>query len=300
MSEKRIKLPIMNPEIVRKEIGEFIIKEITKCGCTGGVIGLSGGVDSTTTAALAQIAFNGYNRYHLDKLELVGYILPSKINSKEDTEDGKRVAERLGIRCEICNLEPIVEAHKQTNPEVFGSEYDKGNMISRIRANVLGTKAATERKIIIGTGNKDEDFGIGYYTLFGDGAVHISPIGNLSKRLVRQMAEYLGFKEIARKEPTAGLEPGQTDFKDLGYYYDLVEIVTEGIHQGFKAKDLVKHSQVTSLASRQIELYEKSFGKKKFEMIEDIVYDIIRRHKIAKIKSGILSPPIACINLEYR
>jgi NAD+ synthase len=98
-----------------------------------------------------------------------------------------------------------VEGFRATNPEAFDSIFHKGNMIARVRANVLSTKAATEKKIVAGTGNKDEDFGIGYYTLFGDGAVHLSPIGGLSKRLVREMASFLGLGgHIVNRVPTAG------------------------------------------------------------------------------------------------
>ena len=81
--------------------------------------------------------------------------------------------------------------------------------LNEIRAVVLHTKAATENKAVIGTGNKDEDYGVAYYTLFGDGAVHLSPIGNLPKRLVREMAAYLGFDDLSGRVSTAGLEPGQ-------------------------------------------------------------------------------------------
>ncbi|MBI5698415.1 MAG: NAD(+) synthase, partial [Thaumarchaeota archaeon] len=299
--EKRILLPMMDAELVAMEIGEFVVNEVLKHNSTGCVIGLSGGVDSTTTAAVIKRAFNRYNAEHTvdytvkhtaehagmpeKKLELVGYMLPSKINDTKDTEDGIIVAERLGIRYEVQSIDAIVDAYKTTNPEAFpencenhrnrplwvplrftksllaywlGSisgipkientsgerytpdftrfhpvfsifeyNYHKGNLMSRIRANVLSTRAATENKTVAGTGNKDEDFSIGYYTLFGDGAVHISPIGALPKRLVRQMASYLGFSNLANRTPTAGLEPGQTDFRDLGYDYDLVEIVIE-------------------------------------------------------------------------
>jgi len=82
--------------------------------------------------------------------------------------------------------------------------------------------------LVVGTGNKDEDFGVAYYTLFGDGAVHLSPIGNLPKRLVREMAAYLGFDDLAGRVSMAGLEPGQTSFKDLGCDYEFAEVVLAG------------------------------------------------------------------------
>lgn len=306
--ERTIKLARINPKLTIKEIGNFIVNKILNVNATGGVIGLSGGVDSTTTAAIANIAFNIYNQNNLgvskgskesERLELVGYIIPSKVNSKQDTEDGISVAEKLGIRYEVVNIEDLIESHRKTNPEAFIHNYDKGNLISRIRANVLSTKAATENKILIGTGNRDEDFGIGYYTLFGDGAVHISPIGCLSKRHVKEIASYLGFKDIATKEPTAGLEANQTDFKDLGYYYDLVELVIEGLNQGFLVSELKKHSQIISLGEKQISIYNQNFGHKKFTGIDKIVDDILYRHNIADGKSSILHPPIPKITMEY-
>jgi len=295
MKQREIILPTINSEQVADEIGNYLVRIAVKVGARGGVLGLSGGVDSTTTAALAKRGFDKYNANPMnkDKLEVVGYLLPSNTNNSEDLEDGLKVSYRLGLRNETQNIEPIVEAHRFTNPEALKNNYDKGNLMSRIRANVLSTKAATERKVVLGTGNKDEDFGIGYYTLFGDGAVHCSPIGNLSKRLVRQMATYLGFKDLANRVPSAGLELGQTDFKDLGYDYDVVELVVEGIEQGFDLEELVEHNQVT-------ELVEKQLPKSRFDNIEQVVRDIFYRHyKVALPKMEIMHPPAAPVTLNY-
>ena len=82
---EKILLAQMDPELVSKEIGDFVINQVTKIGYTGCVIGLSGGIDSTTTVALIKRAFDIYNENHDEELELVGYILPSKINSIDDT-----------------------------------------------------------------------------------------------------------------------------------------------------------------------------------------------------------------------
>lgn len=294
---KPIKLARMECEKVCGEIGDFVIGQVGATGTTGCVVGLSGGVDSSTTAALIKRAFD---RHRAARYELVGYILPSSLNKQDDIHDAQAVARHLGIRCEIHSIEKPVEAFRATNPEAFESIFHKGNMISRVRANVLSTKAATEKKIIAGTGNKDEDFGIGYYTLFGDGAVHLSPIGGLSKRLVREMAAFLGLDPaIVSRVPTAGLEPGQSDYKDLGYDYDVVELVSEGHVQGFTLAELVRHPQIEALVETQLSHYEKVFGTARFTSVKQVVEDVLRRHEIAKGKMKIIHPPSPAISLTY-
>jgi len=294
---KRIKLARMDCEAVSRQIGDFVIGQLQLTRTTGCVIGLSGGVDSSSTAALIKRAFD---RHTAAKYELVGYILPSNLNKQDDIKDAESVAQFLGIRCETHSIEKLVEAFRTTNPEVFESIFHKGNMISRVRANVLSTKAATENKLVAGTGNKDEDFGIGYYTLFGDGAVHLSPIGGLSKRLVREMAEFIGLGgHIVNRVPTAGLEPGQSDFKDLGYDYDVVELVTEGWVQGFTSTELSLHEQIEPVVETQLAHYRNVFGAPKFNSVQQVVEDVLRRHAIARGKMKIIHPPSPVISLKY-
>jgi len=300
MTERRIKLPQIDPEKARREIGDGVIEKVLEFNATGCVIGLSGGADSTMSAAEIKQAFDRYNANNPETpLELVGYILPSDTNTPEDTRDGIMVAQRLGIRYEVISLETVVEAHRTTNPEAFSSDYDKGNMMSRIRGNVLNTKGDSENKKVAGTGNRDEDDGIGYYTMFGDGAVHFSTLGNLSKRLVFQMLRYHGFTEIAEREPSAGLEPHQTDFGDLGYYYDVVEMVREGLRQRFTQEELAQHSQVVGIAQRDLKQYSDMFGVSKFDSVKEVVNDIVRRNIIAKKKASLIHPPVIPVTLEY-
>jgi len=300
---KKIKLAKLDCKQVSKEIGDFVIEAVLETGSSGCVIGLSGGVDSSTAAALIKTGFDRHNAKLAKEdqaLELVGYILPSRVNPSRDEADAEAVAGFLGIRYEIHHIENLVESFKSTNPEAFESKFHKGNMISRIRANVLSTKAATENKTLAGTGNRDEDFGIGYYTLFGDGAVHLSPIAGLPKRLVREMAAFLGLdKKIIQREPTAGLEPGQSDFKDLGYDYDVVEIIAEGLNQGFSRGELVKHAQIIPLIEQQIKQYKSIYGDEKFQSTVAVVDDVLKRHQQAKGKMKIIHPPTPQITLTY-
>jgi len=294
---KRIKLARMDCEKVSGEIGDFVIEQVRCTGTTGCVVGLSGGVDSSTTAALIKRAFD---RHTAAKYELVGYILPSSLNKQADIKDAEEVVRYLGLRCEVHSIEKPVEAFRATNPEAFESIFHKGNMISRVRANVLSTKAATEKKIVAGTGNKDEDFGIGYYTLFGDGAVHVSPIGGLAKRLVREMAAFLGLDPaIVNRIPTAGLEPGQSDYQDLGYDYDVVELVSEGFGQGLTVAELNRHEQIVPVVETQLAHYKDLFGAAKFTSVDQVVADVLRRHEIAKGKMKIIHPPSPKISLNY-
>ena len=297
---KPIKLAKMDCKLVCTQIGDFVIEKVLETGSVGCVIGLSGGVDSSTAAALIKTGFDRHNKQENQKLELVGYILPSGINQTQDEMDAVTVAKYLNIRYEIHRIEKLVESYKSTNPEAFDSHFHKGNMISRIRANVLSTKAATENKILAGTGNRDEDFGIGYYTLFGDGAVHLSPIAGLPKRLVREMAAFLGLDEkIIHRQPTAGLEPGQSDFKDLGYDYDVVEIITEGLRQGFSRQGLIKHEQIVPLVEKQMDHYISIYGTGKLGSVEAVVDDVLKRHQQAKAKMKIIHPPTPKITLTY-
>ena len=295
-----IKLPRMDCETVSRKIGDFVIESVLAVGATGCVVGLSGGVDSSTTAALINKAFTGANQKKDTPLELVGYILPTRINKQADVRDAETLAKALAIRYEIHRIENPVDAFKSTNPEAFDVNYHRGNLISRVRANVLSTKAATEHKILAGTGNRDEDFGIGYYTLFGDGAVHLSPIAGLSKRLVREMALFLGVDEtIVHRVPAAGLEPGQSDFKDLGYDYDVVELVTEGWAQGFTDRQLANHSQMAPLVEKQIAQHRSLYGDPKLDTVEKVIADIQRRHQTAMGKVKIVHPPTPQISLTY-
>jgi NAD+ synthase len=113
-----IVLPTIDCEQVCGEIGSFVINVVTASDASGCVIGLSGGVDSSTTAALIKTAFDHHHRQTGDTLALIGYIIPSRINTPEDTRDAVAVTKQLGIRYEILNLEAIVEALKNKRPDL--------------------------------------------------------------------------------------------------------------------------------------------------------------------------------------
>ena len=276
---KRILKAEINSEQVASEIENFIISQVIKAKAVGGVIGLSGGVDSTTVAWLAQSAFNKYNVENPDKttLKLYGLILPAGNESLNDVKDAMIVVKDLEIEYKIIDISPILEKRKELNPDIFKNKYHYGNAASRERMIHLYGEAASKNLLVLGTGNKDEDYGIGYFTKYGDGGVDISPIGNLPKRLVRILAYQIGIPyKTVHREPSARLWTGQTDKDELGYYYDPhIETVIEGFEQGYTREEIHKIT---------------NFDYK-------IIDDIKNRH--TKNKHKMTTPPVAKVSLNY-
>jgi len=276
---KRILLPQIDPEQATREIGDFAVQQCVEYGKTGLVLGLSGGVDSTVTAAIVSKRFA-----EEDGLSVKGYILPSDLNPPEDESDALQVARRLGMEVDTISIDPIVQGFREATPWVFESDYDSGNLRSEIRADILSRAGAAKNKFVALTGNRDEDDNLGYYTFGGDGRGHLSLIVGLSKRHVKELARYHGFEEIADREPTAGLEPGQTDFGDIGYSYDFAELVGEGLNLGFSYEQLREHPQIVEMAKTEMGMYQTRFGSLKHETIDDMLGDFKNRNFGAKLK----------------
>lgn len=282
-----VKLPQMDDEQVAIEIQKFILLKVEEQSKTGVVIGLSGGIDSSVVAVLCKRAFAG------TPYEVSGYILPGSHSeeTKDDTDDAVHLCSILDINFSKLSIEDLIFQTKETMYRCHEvNRRVAGNMASRIRANILSTFSEIENKLVCGTGNKDEDYGVGYYTLFGDGAVHMNPIGNLSKRLVYQMGNYLEIPlNIMVKKPSARLEPGQTDFEDLGYQYSTVELLIEGMDQGVNLAKLVDYLE------EKVILYDKN----RFNDIKDVLADIFSRHLQALQKARLIHPEVANVTLSY-
>lgn len=277
--KKRILKAEINSEQVANEIENFIISQVAKARAVGGIIGLSGGIDSTTVAWLAQSAFNKYNVENPDKtiLKLYGLILPAGSESFNDTKDAITTAEDLGIEYKIIDISLVLEERKKLNPDIFKNKYHYGNAASRERMIHLYGEAASKNLLVLGTGNKDEDYGIGYFTKYGDGGVDISPIGNLSKRLVRILAYQIGIPyKIVHREPSARLWAGQTDKDELGYYYDPhIETVIEGFEQNYTREEI---HEMTGFD---------------YKIIDDV------RNRHIKNQHKMTMPPVTKISLNY-
>lgn len=256
------------------ELADEVIRFTKGTGAAGGVVGLSGGIDSTAVAYLCKYAFDRHNTEFDDSLQLYGVVMPSKVNNPLDARDGLRVAVKLEIESMVIPIEPIAEAFVYQMPEI-NTEFDRGNLYSETRAVILSRIAAVKNCRVMGTGNRDEDYILGYFTKRGDGAVDNNVLGNLPKRLVREMAEYLGAPaDLVKRTPAAGLWAGQTDEDELGYTYNQAELIQNGFDQGLSIDDIFE---------------ETGFRK-------EAILDVEKRHRTTEHKRN--APPVGKVNLE--
>ncbi|ASJ01348.1 NAD+ synthase [Thermococcus gorgonarius] len=190
----------------------FIEKRVSEANASGVVLGISGGIDSATTAYLAVKA--------LGKERVLGLIMPYYHN--RDVEDARLVCSSLGIECREINIKPIVDSfvsHLDFQPD----KRSLGNIMSRTRMVLLYAHANQLNRLVLGTSNRSE-FLTGYFTKWGDGASDYAPLINLYKTEVWGIAKLLGVPQrIIEKKPTAGLWEGQTDEDELGISYRLLD-----------------------------------------------------------------------------
>ena len=252
-------------EAHREHITAFVREQLDAAGVDDAVIGLSGGIDSTTTAYLAVDALGADHVY--------GLVMPSEVNRQENMSDAERVAETLGIEYDVVAIEPIVDAVLDAFPGVSSdtaADTDPlktavGNVRVRTRA-VLNYFAANRRHaLVLGTGNRSEAL-VGYYTKYGDGAVDCHPIANLYKGQVRQLAKHVGVEDdLAEKTASAEMWSGQTDEQELGLTYETLDSVLALHVDGPLSKSATAHEIGVdpSVIDRVRGLHERSAHKRR-------------------------------------
>jgi NAD+ synthase len=182
------------------------------------VIGISGGIDSSVSSTLS--AMTGTKTIVLS--------MPIKQKSTQHDLSLKHqewlVKNFKNVEAHTVNLDKLFETFKNTLSN-FDSELGMANSRARIRMTTLYQVAAANKGIVVGTGNKVEDFGVGFYTKYGDGGVDISPIADCNKTEVWEIGKSLNIlKEIIEAAPTDGLwEDGRTDEGQLGLNYAELE-----------------------------------------------------------------------------
>ncbi|MFC1848845.1 NAD(+) synthase [candidate division CSSED10-310 bacterium] len=222
------------------QILDFFRQQVAVSKTKGVVIGLSGGIDSTLTTYLAVHA--------LGKQNVTGLCLPHK---EQSYELGYHLKELLGIKVEVFNIAPMVEATITENPDLFDTRLQQGNLHARARMCFLYAYAAKYKLLVAGTTNKSE-FEVGYLTKFGDGAVDFEPICHLLKTEVYVLAKKIGIPEIyITQKPTAGLWEDQTDEDELGFSYDRLDQVLQGKSAGISNQILERIADLRAIAKHK-------------------------------------------------
>ena len=193
-------------------IERFLKNYLKKSGMDTYVLGLSGGVDSSLTAALTKKA--------VGKEKLKCIMMPINSNPA-DLNDAIKLANLMDLDYVVIDASDTYEQYlKDMNKSgIILSRDTLSNLKARIRMCILYAYAQEHRGLVIGTDNKDERF-TGYFTKHGDGACDLLPIARLLKEEVVQASKILGVpKELAERTPTAGLFEGQTDENQMGVTY---------------------------------------------------------------------------------
>jgi NAD+ synthase len=229
------------PEIARRV--EFIQQQLRNAHCTALVLGISGGVDSSTCGRLAQLAVDGLNAAcDSPQYQFIAVRLPYGVQA--DEHDAQRALAFIqpsqsltvnikfgadGIHEETVGM--LVDHGVIAKLDNAHADFTKGNTKARTRMAIQYQIAGLLNGLVLGTDHSAENI-TGFYTKFGDGACDLAPLFGLSKRQVRQLAAAMGAPaELVDKTPTADLEcldPQKADEQVLGVSYDEIDDFLEG------------------------------------------------------------------------
>ena len=221
--EKILKSLSINLQSVEKKLSKFIKQKVRNAGARGVVIGLSGGIDSSTNAFLCARA--------LGADEVLGISMPeAEVTDDVDINGAKYLAAKLRVGFKIVDITPVIKAlHKNITGFKADARLPAANLKPRIRMTILYYYANLMNRLVVGNSNRSE-FRAGYFTKYGDGAADIAPLGCLYKTQVKQLATHLNVpKNIIKKIPTAGLWRGQTDESELGLPYEKLDMIYAGL-----------------------------------------------------------------------
>lgn len=208
---------VINDENVREyveKIGTWIREKVKKAGADGVVLGMSGGVDSSTVARLCQEANV--------KVHLILMPYGKSMDKKPGYNNAQELIDKFNFEYHIFDIKPATDALK-IEDDSKNSKLAEANIKPRIRMVYLYQYAQIHNLLVIGTGNLSEGT-VGYFTKWGDGACDINPLSNITKREVYVLAKYLKVPDnIINKKPSADLWEGQTDEGELGITYEQID-----------------------------------------------------------------------------
>jgi NAD+ synthase len=250
---------VLNAPLAVAVLTSFIRDAVENSGMAGGVVvGVSGGVDSSLSAALAVKAL-GPERVH-------GFLLPYRTSNPASEHDARAVAEHLGIPHRKIDISPMVDAYFAMEPDADPGR--RGNKMARERMAVLFDQAKKLNALVLGTSNKTEIL-LGYSTVFGDNASSLNPLGDLYKAQVRQLSRYLGLPAtVIDKAPSADLWPGQTDEGDLGVDYATAdEVLYLLFEESLRPEEVVERGYDERAVKRIVTLEQRFRFKRRLMLI---------------------------------
>jgi len=211
---------------------------VRKCGFSSVIIGLSGGIDSALTAAIAADAVGQEN--------VIGVGMPGPYSSRGSVDDAKAVAANLGVRFELIPIGDAFEAYRKTLRPVFPGlpeDVTEENLQARIRGAILMALSNKFGAMVLSTGNKSE-LAVGYCTLYGDMCGGLAVISDVPKTQVYRLAEYVNRKReiipraTIEKPPSAELRPNQTDQDSLPPY-DVLDAILVDYIEDYKSAEQI-------------------------------------------------------------
>ena len=252
----------LNADLAVQALASFIKDAVETTHSEGVVVGLSGGVDSALSAALAVRAL-GPERVH-------AFMLPHRTSSPDSISDAEAVATAFGLATNSIDISPMVDVYFDR----YESDADKvrlGNKMARERMSILYDQAKKLRCLVLGTSNKTEIL-LGYSTIFGDNASSINPLGDLYKQQVWQLASYLDLPaRVVDKKPSADLWPGQTDEEELGFDYRTAdEVLYLMFNFGLSDKEVIALDYPETVVRRIVTLEENNRFKRRLMLIARI------------------------------
>lgn len=235
-------LPNIDPATEQQRRVGFIKQQLLNSGCRSLVLGISGGVDSTTCGRLAQLAVEELNqKSSREEYQFIAVRLPFEVQKDEDDaqialafiQPSQSISVNIQAGADGIHNATVAALSNinSTATDPAALDFAKGNVKARTRMIVQYQVAGLNAGLVIGTDHSAENI-TGFYTKWGDGACDLAPLFGLNKRQVRQLAEHLGAPVSAiHKVPTADLEsldPGKADEAALGLSYDEIDDFLEG------------------------------------------------------------------------
>jgi len=236
---------------------------VRKCGFHKVIIGLSGGIDSALTAAIAVDALGPEN--------VIGVGMPGPYSSEGSIDDARQLATNLGIRFELLSISEIYEAARCTlNPVFAGLPEDatEENIQSRARGMLLMSLSNKFGALVLSTGNKSE-LGVGYCTLYGDMVGGLAVISDVPKTMIYRLSAYVNSRRpvipqaTIDKPPSAELRPDQKDSDSLPPYDVLDAILEDYVEESRSAEQIARsHNFDLDLVKRVIRMVERAEYKR--------------------------------------